>query len=154
MIYGLYSDRDDATTEAVFKLKHISSANYVSINDLLSLSKQLTENDTVYVMSVDRFTSISEVFLFGKVCHERGVTLHFQAESYLDIGKSKKWRPSIIKLISWIETRGNYAKAEMRHYFTMTNQQWRYVDSCFERMNLAILSAIFSSDNGILVRGK
>ena len=153
MVYGIYSGMDNETTLAIFKMKHIAKKNYAPVSGLGALAQALAENDVVYVVNVNRFLSIAQMFSFAQFCHERGVVLHFIEQPYLDISTSKKWKPSIVRLIQKMANGENDAKAYMRRCFRMTDVQWGYVDTCLEKMNLASLAAVFSSD-GVLGRNR
>lgn len=153
MLYGIYSGRDNEATKTVFKGKRIPDRNCFPISGLGALAQVLTENDVVHVVNVNRFMSVAQIFSFAHLCHERGVILHFLDQPYLDISTSKKWKPSIVRLLQKMVENENCAKAYMRQCFRMSDVQWGYVDSCLEGMNLASLAAVFSSD-GVMGRGR
>ena len=64
MIYGIVSQVDDATTRAYFKNKRVPDANVVHIVQLPSLLQVLKSGDVVFVVSVNRFTTVSQFFQF------------------------------------------------------------------------------------------
>lgn len=72
---------------------------------------------------------------FAKFCHERGVTVHFVAEPYLDIGNGKQWRPAVANVIRGMVESEYKAKARMAQGFRMSNEQWDYAYQCLEMMN-------------------
>lgn len=89
-----------------------------------------------YVISCTRFSSVNQVYGFAKLCHERGVTVHFVAEPYLDIGYGKQWRPAVANAIRGMAESEFKAKARMAQGFRMSNEQWDYAYQCLEMMNL------------------
>lgn len=81
-----------------------------------------------------------------------GVSLRFLSEPYLDIWNGKCWKNSFIKLVDQMIMLERCAKGKMRQDFQMTDEQWRYVNYCFETLGLQILAQIFSAE-GVLKRG-
>lgn len=92
MVYGIVSQLDDATTKVYFKSKKIADANVYTHNQLGVLMQQMKSGDVVYVVSVNRFFSVSQVLYFGRNCMEKGVSLHILAQPYLDLGNGKHWK--------------------------------------------------------------
>lgn len=152
MVYGFVSRLDDETTRTIFRSKKVPMQNIYQTGGLSKLVEVLQSGDVVYVISCNRFTSVNQVYAFAKLCYERGVTLHFLAEPYLDIGKGKVWRPVVMDMIQNMYESECKAKGRMVQNFKMTNEQWDFLFECFERFNLDILSHMFSA-NGVLKRG-
>ena len=90
MIYGFVSSMDGETTRVLFRSKKIPMQNIFHSGGLGKLVEVLKDGDVVYVISCTRFSSVNQVYGFAKLCHERGVTVHFVAEPYLDIGNGKQ----------------------------------------------------------------
>lgn len=152
MIYGFVSSMDGETTRVLFRSKKIPRQNIFHSGGLGKLVEVLKNGDVVYVISCTRFSSVNQVYGFAKFCHERGITVHFVAEPYLDIGNGKQWRPAVANVIRSMVESEYKAKGRMAQGFRMSNEQWDYAYQCFEMMNLDILSHMFSAD-GVLKRG-
>lgn len=152
MFYGIISQVDDATTRAFFKNKKVSDANVVYSTQLSSLAQVLKAGDAVFVVSVNRFATVSQFLNFGKFCMANGVSLHLLAQPYLDISSGKHWKPAFVNQMMQMVEVERRAIGHMVQNFRMTNEQWEYVYRCFEVMNLEVLGQIFASD-GVLKRG-
>lgn len=149
MFYGIISHLDDETTRAFLRNKKVLDANVVYSTQLSSLAQMLKVGDAVFVVSVNRFATVSQFLQFGKFCMANGVSLHLLAQPYLDISSGKHWKPAFVMQMVDVERR---ALGSMSKGFRMTNEQWDYVYRCFEVMNLEVLGEIFASD-GVLKRG-
>ena len=75
MVYGIFSQLDDTATKAFFKSKKIPDLNVIYITQIPSLVQMLKTGDAVYAVSVNRFTTVSQFFQFGKFCMSRGGNL-------------------------------------------------------------------------------
>lgn len=152
MVYGIVSQLDDATTKAFFRSKKIAEENIAYSTQLSVLVKMIKSGDVVYVVSVNRFGTVSQFFNFGKYCMANGVSMHVLAQPYLDIGNGKHWKPAVMsQMVKMVEAERG-AIGHMVQGFRMTNEQWEYVCRTFEMMNLDILAHLFSAD-GVLKRG-
>lgn len=140
MIYGFISSMDDETTKVFSRSKKIPMENIFHTGRLGALAEVLQSGDTVYVISCNRFASVSQVYAFAKLCHERGITVHFIAEPYLDIEAGKQWRPAVANVIRSMVDSELKAKSRMLQGFKMSNEQWEYTYRYFEMMNLDILA--------------
>lgn len=152
MFYGIVSQVDDATTRAFFKNKKVPDTNVVYSTQLSSLAQVLKAGDAVFVVSVNRFATVSQFLNFGKFCMANGVSLHLLAQPYLDISSGKHWKPAFVNQMMQMVEVERRAIGHMVQNFRMTNEQWEYVYRCFEVMNLEVLGQIFASD-GVLKRG-
>ena len=152
MVYGIVSQFDDATTKAFFRSKKVADENVVCNTQLSVLAKVLKSGDVVYVVSVNRFCTVSQFLNFGKFCMANGVSLHILAQPYLDVGNGKHWKPSVVNQMMKMVEIERQATGKMAQGFRMTNEQWDYVYRCFEIMNLEVLAHTFSAD-GVLKRG-
>lgn len=74
MVYGIVSQLDDATTKAFFRSKKVADANVVFSTQLSVLVKVLKSGDIVYVVSVNRFGTVSQFLNFGRFCMANGVS--------------------------------------------------------------------------------
>lgn len=152
MVYGVISHLDDATTKAFFTSKKVAEANVVSSCQLSALVSVLESGDTVFVVSVNRFATVSQFMNFGKFCMSKGVSLHVLAQPYLDIGSGKHWKQSVIRQMMQMVEVERRATGKMAEGFRLSSEMWEYVYRCFEIMNLEVLGQIFSAD-GVLKRG-
>lgn len=152
MVYGIVSQLDDATTKAFFRSKKVADANVVFSTQLSVLVKVLKSGDIVYVVSVNRFGTVSQFLNFGRFCMANGVSLHVLAQPYLDLVSGKHWKPAVMSQMMKMVEIERRATGKMSQGFRMTNEQWEYVYRCFEIMNLEVLAYTFSAD-GVLKRG-
>ena len=152
MVYGIISHLDDETTRVFFKNKKVQDANMVYSNQLPALVKMLKSGDVVYVVSVNRFISVSQFMIFGKICMANGVSLHLLAQPCLDISSGRHWKLVYLNQMEWMVEMERRAIGSMAQGFRMTNEQWDYVYRCFGVMNLEVLAHTFSTD-GVLKRG-
>lgn len=152
MVYGIVSHLDDLTTKAFLKSKKVAEESIVYNTQLYAFSKALKQGDVVYVISVNRFNTVSQFMSFGKFCFSKGVSLHILSQPYLDIYNGKCWKASVIKQMSSMVEIERMATGKMTQSFKMSNEQWEFVFRIFQIMNLEVLGQIFSSD-GVLKRG-
>lgn len=124
MIYGIISQVDDATTRAYFKNKRVPDVNVVYITQIASLVQMLKSGDVVFVVSVNRFWSVSQFFQFGKFCMANGVSLHLLAQPYLDLGNGKHWKPSVVSQMMRMVEVERYAIANMAKAILETAKQY------------------------------
>ncbi|MFW5631108.1 MAG: hypothetical protein ACOCM4_02885 [Acetivibrio ethanolgignens] len=110
--------------------------NIYNAGSLGVLASVLETGDVVYTVSCNRFTSVCQMYIFARFCHERGIILHFADEPYLDIGNGKQWRPAVAKVIASMVESEQKAKGMMAQGFKMSDSQWEYAYRCFEMMNL------------------
>lgn len=130
----------------------MAEENVAYSTQLSVLVKMLKSGDVVYVVSVNRFCTVSQFLNFGKFCMANGVSLHVLAQPYLDLGNGKHWKPAVMSQMMKMVEIERRATGNMAQGFRMTNEQWDYVYRCFEIMNLEVLAQIFSAD-GVLRRG-
>lgn len=116
------------------------------------LVKVLKSGDIVYVVSVNRFGTVSQFLNFGRFCMANGVSLHVLAQPYLDLVSGKHWKPAVMSQMMKMVEIERRAIGKMSQGFRMTNEQWEYLYRCFEIMNLEVLAYTFSAD-GVLKRG-
>lgn len=152
MIYGIVSQLDDATTKVYFKSKKIGEANICTANQISLLVQHIKSGDAVYVVSVNRFYSITQFVSFGKICMARGVALHLLAQPYLDLSNGKRWKPSVMNQMMQMVNIERRAMARMSTAYKYSNEFWDYLCRTFEIMNLEVLAHTFSED-GVMKRG-
>lgn len=152
MVYGLVSQLDNENTMIFFRGKKIQEENIADSYHLSELARHLKRGDAVYTMSVKRFNNLTHLLNFGRFCMVNGVELNFMAQPYLDIGKGKHWKDSIIWQIERARAIESACKGALVQRFKMSNEQWNFLYSCIEEMNLEVLAHTFNPD-GILKRG-
>ena len=138
--------------QRLFQKQKVADENVVCNTQLSVLAKVLKSGDVVYVVSVNRFCTVSQFLNFGKFCMANGVSLHILAQPYLDLGNGKHWKPAVMSQMMKMVEIERQATGKMAQGFRMTNEQWDYVYRCFEIMNLEVLVHTFSAD-GVLKRG-
>lgn len=152
MNYGMISAMDDETTKYVFRGKHIKENQIVPNYKIAGIVQQLQKGDVMYVISVNRFNSVSQLLTIGRLCMEKGVALRFIAQPYLDIGNGKYWRDAVLWQMESMKSIELMAKGSLQKCMQMNHEGWETVFRCIEILNLEILAHTFSPD-GILKRG-
>ena len=152
MVYGIISSLDHTATREVLQSKKIRKERMFYNDQLNVLLRVLVSGDVVYVMSVNRFMNLIQLREVSDVCFQRGISLRFIEQPYLNIRKGKYWRDSVFWLTERMLQLDRCARDGMQQKSRFNDEQWCYARQCMERMNLEILAQIFSSD-GILKRG-
>lgn len=151
MKYGLYSDLDNNATKVIFKEKKIPAKNMIHIKNGQVLEHSLSEKDDCYIMSINRFMSVTQFYRFVILCQERGVSLHLINEPYLDVGNGKTLKRQMVSQIMQMIQIEYELKKHLGRHMRLTNEQWGVINRSIEIQNLEILSGIYSAD-GILKR--
>lgn len=152
MNYGLISALDDETTKYVFRGKKITENQMIPNYQIGEAVKQLHKGDTVYAISVNRFDSVSQLLAIGQFCMQKGVSLRFIGQPYLDLADGKCWRDSVLWQMEKMKSIELTAKGRLQQCIRMNKEGWETVFRCIEILNLEILAHTFSPD-GILKRG-
>ena len=152
MVYGIISSLDNTATREVLQSKKIRKERMFYNDQLNVLLRVLVSGDVVYVMSVNRFMNLIQLREVSDVCFQRGISLRFIEQPYLNIRKGKHWRDSVLCLTGRMLQLERCARDGMEKSSRFNEEQRCYARQCMERMNLEILAQIFSSD-GILKRG-
>lgn len=152
MNYGLISALDDETTKYVFRGKRITENQIIPNYEIGEAVKSLHKGDVVYVISVNRFNSVSHLLVIGRLCMQKGVSLRFIAQPYLDLANGKCWKDSVLWQMEYMHSIEMRAKSKLQQCMQMNREGWETVYRCIEIMNLEILAHMFSPD-GILKRG-
>ena len=152
MDYGLISALDDETTKYVFRGKKITEKQVIPNYKIGEAMEHLQKGDAVYAISVNRFNSVSHLLAIGRLCMQKGVSLRFIAQPYLDITDGKYWRDTVLWQMEKMNSIEGAAKRRLQQCMRMNNEGWETVFRCIEIMNLEILAHTFSPD-GILKRG-
>lgn len=106
------------------QIKPLITVNVVYITQIASLVQMLKSGDVVFVVSVNRFWSVSQFFQFGKFCMANGVSLHLLAQPYLDLGNGKHWKPSVVSQMMRMVEVERYAIANMAKAILETAKQY------------------------------
>ena len=152
MNYGLVSEKDIETTLTFMKSKKVSSSNIIAISKLNALVSIMTSGDVIYMISVDRFSSVSRFVAFTELVLKAGVTLHCLEQPYLEVGNGKHWRPSIVEHLNTLMRLECDDAKRLFSAFDFTSEGKDYVARCIADITVGILAKTYSSD-GIMHRG-
>ena len=152
MNYGLVSEKNNEMTLTFMKSKKVSSSSIVTISKLNALVSIITFGDVIYVISVDRFPSVSRFVVFTELVFKAGVTLHCLEQPYLDVGNGKRWRPSIVEHLNVLMRLENDNAKRLFSSFKFTNEGKDYVARCVADITVGVLAKTYASD-GIMHRG-
>lgn len=152
MHFGIITAMDNQTTVLIYESKKVLADNMVSYAQLIH-DVSLQAGDVVYVMNVNRFSSVCQFMMFGKFCMENGVSLHVLAQPYLDLTGTKRWKPSVINLMRSIVDVERQAMARLSSAGKYTKEYWEYLCRTIEIQNLEVLGQIFASD-GVMKRSR
>lgn len=150
MVYGIVSEADNQTTAIIFQSKKVPVGNVITYGQLVQSMTPKT-GDVVYVMNVNRFSSVCQFMMFGKFCMENGISLHVLAQPYLDLTSTKRWKPSVINLMRSMVDVERQAMARLSSAGKYTDEYWEYLCRTFEIQNLEVLGQIFAS-GGVMKR--
>ena len=152
MNYGLVSEKDNETTLTFMKSKKVSSCNIVAISKLNAFVSTITSGDVIYVIRVDRFSSVSRFVVFTELVLKAGGTLHCLEQPYLDVGNGKHWRPSIVEHLNALMRLESDNAKRLFLAFNFTGEGRDYVARCIADITVGILAKTYASD-GIMHRG-
>ena len=152
MVYAIISEKDNQTSLAYFKSKKIPQGNYVRVSSLQLLAQKLTAGDVVYVVGIDRFSSVGVFVAFADSVLKAGASMKILEQPYLDIGNGKHYRPSVEEhlktLVALESANGNRLLGSVKLNATGKD----YVARCITDITVGILAKTYASD-GILHRG-
>ncbi len=150
MIYAVVSNDDkNAVSMEFFSSKKIPLRNMHSVGSLNVLAEQLVLGDVVWVVDVNRFGSVITYWNFYQICKQKGVSIKFLANPYLNYAKDKRLKGSYEKLIVYMISVEQKITNDICRAFNDVNvtEVQRY-SGC---ISVNILGQIFSTD-GILKR--
>ena len=150
MVYSVVSSEDkNAISMEFFSSKKIPLRNMHSVGSLNVLAEQLVLGDVVWVVDVNRFGSVITFWNFYQVCKQKGVSIKFLANPYLNYSKDKRLKSSYEKLIVYMISIEQKIANDICRAFNDVNvtEVQRYA-GC---ISVNILGQIFSTD-GILKR--
>lgn len=94
------SDKDDKTSLAYFKSKKVAEVNILHVSRLDVLSSRFVAGDIIYVISVDRFPSVTRFVAFAEAVLHAGVSLRILEQPYLEVGNGKHFRPTVAEYLN------------------------------------------------------
>lgn len=150
MVYSVVSSEDkNAVSMEFFSSKKIPLRNMHSVGSLNVLAEQLVLGDVVWVVDVNRFGSVITYWNFYQICKQKGVSIKFLANPYLNYAKDKRLKGSYEKLIVYMISIEQKIATDICRAFNDVNvaEVQRYA-GC---ISVNILGQIFSTD-GILKR--
>lgn len=152
MTYGIVSEKDDKTGLAYLRSKKVADVNIIPVTRLDVLLSRTVEGDIVYVISVDRFPSVSRYVAFADVVLKAGVSLRILEQPYLEVGNGKHFRPAVAEHLNMLVNLERSNAQRLISAFPLNVAGKDYVADCIADITVGILSKTYASD-GILHRG-
>lgn len=152
MNYAIVSEKDDKTGFAYLKSKKVPDVNVVHVSRLDVLLARVVAGDIIYVISVNRFPSVSRFLAFAEAVLQEGVSLRILEQPYLEVGNGKHFRPAVaehLRVLVYLE-RSNAQRLISTFSFNASGKD--YAADCIADITVGILAKTYSSD-GILHRG-
>lgn len=152
MNYAIVSEKDDKTGFAYLKSKKVPDVNVVHVSRLNVLLARVVAGDIIYVISVNRFPSVSRFLAFADAVLQEGVSLRILEQPYLEVGNGKHFRPAVVenlRVLVYLE-RSNAQRLISTFSFNASGKE--YAADCIADITVGILVKTYSSD-GILHRG-
>lgn len=152
MNYAIVSEKDDKTGFAYLKSKKVPDVNVVHVSRLNVLLARVVAGDIIYVISVNRFPSVSRFLAFADAVLQEGVSLRILEQPYLEVGNGKHFRPAVVenlRVLVYLE-RSNAQRLISTFSFNASGKD--YAADCIADITVGILAKTYSSD-GILHRG-
>ena len=125
---------------------------FSDIDSTLSLLARVVAGDIIYVISVNRFPSVSRFLAFADAVLQEGVSLRILEQPYLEVGNGKHFRPAVVenlRVLVYLE-RSNAQRLISTFSFNASGKD--YAADCIADITVGILAKTYSSD-GILHRG-
>lgn len=152
MNYGIISEKDDKTGLAYLKSKKVPEVNVVHVSRLDVLLARVVAGDTIYVISVNRFPSVSRFVAFADAVLQEGVSLRILEQPYLEVGNGKHFRPTVVEHLSVLVYLERSNAQRLISTFSFNASGKDYAADCIADITVGILAKTYSSD-GILHRG-
>ncbi|KAB1438072.1 hypothetical protein [Candidatus Galacturonibacter soehngenii] len=152
MIYGIVSEKDDKTSLAYLKSKKVADVNIIHVSRLDVLSSRFVAGDIIYVISVDRFPSVSRFVAFAEAVLHAGVSLRILEQSYLEVGNGKHFRPAVAEHLNTLVCLERCCAQRLFSAFPFNVAGKDYAADCIADITVGILAKTYLSD-GILHRG-
>lgn len=151
MTYGIVSEKDDNTSFVYLKSKKVADIHIIHVTRLDVLLTRFVTGDTVYVVSVDRFPSVSRFVAFAEAVLHAGVSLRILEQPYLEVGNGKHFRPTVAEYLNALVHLERQNAQRMFSTFSFNAAGKDYVADCIADITVGILAKTYSSD-GILHR--
>ena len=152
MIYGIVSEKDDKTSLAYLKSKKVAEVNIIHVSRLDVLLARVVAGDSIYVISVNRFPSVSRFVAFADAVLQEGVSLRILEQPYLEVGNGKHFRPAVAEHLNMLVFLERSNAQRLLSTFTFNASGKEYAADCIADITVGILAKTYSSD-GILHRG-
>jgi hypothetical protein len=152
MTYGIISEKDDKTSLAYLKSKKVADSRIIHVSKVDALLFNVVAGDIIYVISVDRFPSVSRFAAFAEAVLHAGVSLRILEQPYLEVGNGKHFRPAVAEYINTLVHLERQNAQRMFSTFSFNAAGKDYVADCIADITVGILAKTYSSD-GILHRG-
>lgn len=150
MTYAIVTEVDmNALAMQFFQSKKIPEKNLCPMNNVKGLVQVLAQGDTVWVLDVDRFGSVIVFWEFYQICRQKGVTVKFLANPYLNTGDGKKLKVSQEKFIQYLISVEHKIYADICRAFR--NADATEVQKYAGHIAVNTLAEVFSTE-GILKR--
>lgn len=152
MNYGIVSEKDDKTGLAYLKSKKVADTYIIHVTRLDVLLSRTVPGDIVYVISVDRFPSVTRYVAFAEAVLKARVSLRIMEQPYLEVGNGKHFRPAVAEHLNTLVYLERSNAQRLMSAFSLDVAGKDYVADCIANVTVGILTKTYSSD-GILHRG-
>ena len=152
MMYEIVSEKDDRASCAYLKSKKVADSRIIHVSRLDALLFNVVAGDVIYVISVDRFPSVTRFVAFADAVLHVGVSLRILEQPYLEVGNVKHFRPTVAEHLSTLVHLERTNVQRMISTFSFNVAGKDYVADCIADITVGILAKTYSSD-GILHRG-
>lgn len=152
MTYGIVSDKDDKTSFSYLKSKKVADTNIVPVTRLEVLVSRVVAGDSIYVISVNRFPSVTRFLVLAEAVLHAGVSLRILEQPYLEVGNGKHFRPAVAEHLNTLVCLERSCVRRLVSTFSFNLSGKDYVADSIAEITVGILAKTYSSD-GILHRG-
>ena len=152
MNYGIISEKDDKTGLAYLKSKKVPEVNVVHVSRLDVLLARVVAGDSIYVISVNRFPSVTRFLVLAEAVLHAGVSLRILEQPYLEVGNGKHFRPAVAEHLNTLVCLEKSCVRRLVSTFSFNLSGKDYVADSIAEITVGILAKTYSSD-GILHRG-
>ena len=153
MTYGLISKLDDEKSFYILRGKGISEENLIVNFQVYDFITSLTKDDIVYVIDVNRFRNVAQLFMFGRAFMKNGASLYILEQPHLNITPQKPWSDKIIWHFEMILSIERECQFTLTQHLDLDNESGIFLDDSIKLMNLQLLAHTAYTD-GIMKHGK
>ena len=125
--------------------------NIIHVSRLEVLLARVVAGDTIYVISVNRFPSVSRFVAFADAVLQEGVALRILEQPYLEVGNGKHFRPAVAEYLGVLVYLERSNAQRLISTFSFNASGKDYAADCIADITVGILAKTYSSD-GILHR--